>query len=128
MPIASTFAVIGPSVNDQRGPPAFFFRSASKERSRSQSSSTPCSSSGRSTLDPTAVNLVFSVTTIPPDIKRPSLHGTVGRTAVPPNFDARAPRSIPPLTVRLRPRLVTGDAGVLAEARGRWPLVRRRHH
>src|SRR4030088_642710 len=56
----------------------------SKLRSRSQRSSTPCSSSGRSTLDPTAANLVFSVTTIPPDMQRPSLHGTVGRTAAPP--------------------------------------------
>src|SRR4029077_6408341 len=34
-----------------------------------------------------------------------------------------APRSIPPLTVRLRPRLVAPYRwGVLAKARGRWPL------
>src|SRR5437762_1366163 len=72
MPIASTLAVIGPSWKAYRGPPAFFVRNTSKLRSRSQSASTPCSSSGRSTPDPTAANLVFSVTTIPPDNERPS--------------------------------------------------------
>src|SRR5205814_7648160 len=87
------------------------------------SSSTPCSSSGRSTLDPTAANLVFSVTTIPPDSERPSLMGRpVGPRYHPSSAGPGPPRSIPPLTVRLRPRLVAGCAGVLAEARGGWPL------
>src|SRR2546425_5989717 len=58
--MASTFAVIGPSMNENRGPPAFFFFRASKVRSLSHSSSTPCSSSGRSKDDPTGVKRVFS--------------------------------------------------------------------
>ena len=56
------FAVIGPSMNEQRGPPAFLRRSASKLASAFQRSSTPFSSSGRSTLDPTAVNRSFAST------------------------------------------------------------------
>src|SRR5688572_10132069 len=47
-------------MNEYRGPPAFFLRSASKLCSRFHSSSTPCSSSGRSNDDPTGVNRVFS--------------------------------------------------------------------
>src|SRR5205814_1140829 len=76
--------------------------------------------------NPSAATLAFWGSTSATELRRPSFDGPVGRPAVPPRFGARAPRWIPPLTVRLRPRLVTGDAGVLAEARGRWPLVRLR--
>src|SRR5678816_1410051 len=53
-------AVIGPSMNEYRGPPAFLFRSCSKLPSRSHRSSTPCSTSGRSKEDPTGVKRIFS--------------------------------------------------------------------
>src|SRR5688500_14455861 len=68
------FAVIGPSMKEYRGPPAFFFCSASKLRSRSHSSSTPCSSSGRSNDDPTGVNRSFSFVAAisTPNTKTPS--------------------------------------------------------
>src|SRR5688572_10502885 len=111
------FAVMGPSMKEYRGPPAFFLRSASKLRSRSHSSSTPCSSSGRSNDDPTGVKRVFSFVAAisllrlptgshPGQQKRRPAPGTA-RAVVPPELARlRAPTHRFFNGVALRPGLV----------------------
>src|ERR1700704_4210703 len=121
------FAVIGPSMNEYRGPPAFCLRSASKLCSRSHSSSTPCSSSGRSNDDPTGVNLVLlkpslslglwtsllaieSPVARPPSNKKPRPAPGTALAVVPPELARlRAPTHRFVYGVALRPGLVASQ-------------------
>src|SRR2546426_7768440 len=96
MPMPSTFVVIGPSMKEKRPLPAFFRRSASKLRSRSQRSSTRCSSSGRSSFALTgrkrALSLAFAMRP-PPTTNTNAVPKRSGRrvAVVPPELAPRAP-------------------------------------